>query len=74
MGKSTKIPVSFRFTEDEQGLLERVAEERFAGNRTKAVVEGLKLLDSQDEPSDEAFLAMLEKRLKVTRPKKGKRG
>jgi len=43
MGKSTKTPVSVRLSDDELDLLSQAAEQ-FGGNKTKAMVEGLKSL------------------------------
>lgn len=63
MGKSTKTPVSIRMTDDELALLERAAK-RFKGNKTKALVEGLKHVVGQNEMSREALLAEIERRLK----------
>ena len=63
MGKSTKTPVGLRMDEDELALLERAAK-RFKGNKTKAIVEGLKLVVGQNEMSKAALLAEIERRLK----------
>lgn len=63
MGKSTKIPVSFRFTEAEIALLDRAAK-RFDGNKTKAVVEGFKALLGQNEITKETLIAEITRRLK----------
>jgi hypothetical protein len=63
MGKSTKTPVGLRMDEDELALLERAAK-RFKGNKTKAIVEGLKLVAGQNEMSKAALLAEIERRLK----------
>lgn len=49
--------------ESELALLERAAK-RFKGNKTKAIVEGLKLVCGQNEISREALLAEIERRLK----------
>lgn len=43
MGKSTKTPVSIRMSDDELELLNQAAAQ-FDGNKTKAMVEGLKSL------------------------------
>ena len=63
MVKSTKTPVSVRMTDDELALLERAAK-RFKGNKTKAIVEGLKLACGQNEMSKAALMAELDRRLK----------
>lgn len=63
MGKSTKTPVGLRMDEDELALLERAAK-RFKGNKTKAIVEGLKLVVGQNEISKATLLAEIERRLK----------
>lgn len=48
---------------DELALLEKAAK-RFKGNKTKALVEGLKLVVGQNELSRAALLAEIERRLK----------
>lgn len=63
MGKSTKTPVGLRMDADELALLERAAK-RFKGNKTKAIVEGLRLVCGQNEMSKAALMAELERRLK----------
>lgn len=63
MGKSTKTPVSLRMDADELALLDRAAK-RFKGNKTKALVEGLKLVCGQNEISKALLLAELERRLR----------
>lgn len=63
MGKSTKIPVSFRFTEEEQRLLDQAAGQ-FDGNKTKAAVEGLRLLINPKKLTKEQLIAELQRRLK----------
>lgn len=63
MGKSTKTPVGFRFTEAELTLLDRAAK-RFDGNKTKAVIEGLKAVCGQNEISKETLIAEITRRLK----------
>lgn len=63
MGKSTKTPVSIRMADDELALLERAAK-RFGGNKTKAMVEGLKLVLGQNEISKEQLIAEITRRLK----------
>lgn len=63
MGKSKKTPVGLRMDEDELALLERAAK-RFKGNKTKAIVEGLKLVCGQNEMSKAALMAELDRRLK----------
>lgn len=63
MGKSTKTPVGFRFSEAELTLLEKAAK-RFGDNKTKAVVEGLKMVLGQNEISKETLIAEITRRLK----------
>ena len=63
MGKSTKTPVGLRMDADELALLERAAK-RFKGNKTKAIVEGLKLVVGQNEVSKATILAEIERRLR----------
>lgn len=63
MGKSTKTPVSIRMSDKELELLERAAK-RFDGNKTKALVEGLKLVLGQNEISKETLIAEITRRLK----------
>jgi hypothetical protein len=63
MAKNLKTPVSFRMTDAELALLDRAAK-RFDGNKTKALVEGLKLAAGQNEMSKTALLAEIERRLK----------
>lgn len=63
MGKSTKTPVGFRFDDAELALLEKAAK-RFGNNKTKAVIEGLKLVLGQNEISKETLLAEITRRLK----------
>lgn len=63
MGKSTKTPVGLRMDEDELALLERAAK-RFKGNKTKAIVEGLRLVCGQNEISKEMLIAEITRRLK----------
>lgn len=63
MGKSTKTPVGLRMDADELALLERAAK-RFKGNKTKAIVEGLRLVCGQNEMSKDALLAEIARRLK----------
>ena len=63
MGKSTKTPVGLRMDDDELALLERAAK-RFKGNKTKAIVEGLRLVCGQNEISKETLIAELQRRLK----------
>lgn len=64
MAKNQKAAVSFRLTEDEQALLTKVADERFGGNKTKALVEGLRALSDEKRMSKAALLAEIERRLK----------
>lgn len=63
MGKNLKTPVSVRLSDDELALLARAAK-RFGGNKTKALVEGLKAVCGQNEISRETLLAEIERRLK----------
>ena len=63
MGKSTKTPVSFRFTDAELALLDRAAQ-RFDGNKTKAVVEGLRAATGKNEISKELLIAEITRRLR----------
>lgn len=63
MGKSTKTPVGLRMDEDELALLERAAK-RFKGNKTRAIVEGLRLVVGQNEISKEMLIAEITRRLK----------
>lgn len=63
MGKSTKTPVGLRMDADELALLERAAK-RFKGNKTKAIVEGLRLVCGQNEISKETLIAEITRRLK----------
>lgn len=64
MGKNLKTPVSVRLSADELKILQQVADERFGGNKTKAVVEGLKRLTGKNGISRETLLAEIERRLK----------
>ena len=48
---------------DELALLERAAK-RFKGNKTKAIVEGLRLVCGQNEISKETLIAEITRRLK----------
>lgn len=65
MAKSKKTPVSFRYDDDELELLERAAE-LFDGNKTKATVEGLRLLLSpaKGKLTNADLIAELKRRLK----------
>lgn len=65
MAKSKKTPVSFRYDDDELALLDRAAE-LFDGNKTKATVEGLRMLLSpaKGKLTKAALLAEIERRLK----------
>jgi len=63
MGKSTKTPVGLRMDEEELALLERAAK-RFKCNKTKAIVEGLRLVCGQNEISKETLIAEITRRLK----------
>lgn len=63
MGKSTKTPVGIRMDADELALLERAAK-RFKGNKTKAIVEGLRLICDKNEISKETLIAEITRRLK----------
>jgi hypothetical protein len=56
------IPRSFRFQPDEIELLERLAEKH--GGAKAAVIAGLRALEAQKEPSNEALLKTLKARLK----------
>ncbi len=61
--KNLKTPVSFRLSEDELTLLDRAAEQ-FDPNKTKAVVEGLRLLVEGKKLSKAALMAEIGRRLK----------
>lgn len=63
MAKNLKTPVSFRLSEDELTLLDRAAEQ-FDANKTKAVVEGLRLLVEGKKLSKAALMAEIGRRLK----------
>lgn len=63
MGKSTKTSISVRLSTAELELLDRVAA-RHGGNKTKAIVESLRLTESKRELSKEALLAEIERRLR----------
>lgn len=63
MAKNLKTPVSFRLSEDELALLDRAAEQ-FDANKTKAVVEGLRLLVEGKRLSKAALMAEIARRLK----------
>lgn len=65
MAKVNKTPVSFRFSDDELKLLDQVAEQ-LDGNKTKAVVEGLRafLNPGKGRLTKAALMAELDRRLK----------
>lgn len=63
MGKNTKTPRSFRFSEAELKLLDRLSD-RFSGDKTKTIVAGLRALAGQNEISRETLLAEIERRLR----------
>lgn len=63
MAKAAKTPISVRLSTAEMELLDRVAA-RHGGNKTKAIVESLRLTESKRELSKEALLAEIERRLK----------
>jgi hypothetical protein len=66
MGKSTKTPASFRYSEEEMALLDRAAE-MFDGNKTKATVEGLKALlapTPKGKLTKAALMAEIDRRLR----------
>lgn len=63
MAKASKTPVSVRLADDELELLERAAK-RFKGNKTKAIVEGLKAVAGQNEISKATIIAEIERRMK----------
>lgn len=58
----TDHPKSFRFTAEEKAILDRLAEKYgYKG----AIMEGLRLLDGREEPTNEELVRMIEQRLKV---------
>lgn len=63
MAKDPKTPISVRLSTEEFELLERVAS-RHGGNKTKAIVESLRLIESKRELSREALLAEIARRIK----------
>lgn len=63
MAKAAKTPISVRLSTAEMELLDRVAA-RHGGNKTKAIVESLRLTESKRELSKEALLAEIERRLR----------
>lgn len=63
MTKAAKTPISVRLSAAEMELLDRVAA-RHGGNKTKAIVESLRLTESKRELSKEALLAEIERRLR----------
>jgi hypothetical protein len=66
MAKVNKTPVSIRMSADELELLDQAAEQ-FDGNKTKAMVEGLKALltpGPKGKMSKTALMAEIDRRLK----------
>lgn len=63
MAKPPKTPVSVRLSDSELDLLERAAK-RFKGNKTQAIVEGLKLAVGQNDLSKAELMAQIDRRLK----------
>ncbi len=63
MAKAPKTPVSVRLSTEELELLDRVAA-RHGGNKTKAVVESLRLTEAKRELTKEQLIAELQRRLK----------
>lgn len=62
MGKHLGTLKSFRFTEEELALLERLAREH--GGQKAAVMAGLRTLQGRAGVSDEELLALIAKRLR----------
>lgn len=63
MAKSTKTPISVRLTAEELKWLDKAAA-RYGGNKTQAIVAGLKREGGQNEISKELLIAEIARRLK----------
>lgn len=63
MATEKKTPISVRLTVEEMALLDRVAT-RHGGNKTKAIVESLRLTEAKKELTKEQLLAELARRIK----------
>lgn len=63
MGKNLKTPISVRMSPDELALLDKAAEQ-FGGNKTKALVEGLRQLVDGKRITKAQIIAEIERRLK----------
>lgn len=63
MGKNVKTPISIRLSPGELELLDKAAK-RYGGNKTMALVEGLKLANGLNEISKATIIAEIERRLR----------
>jgi len=63
MAKAPKQAISVRLSTEEFKLLERVAD-RHGGNKTKAIVESLRLTEAKREMSKEQLIAEITRRLR----------
>ena len=63
MGKSAKTPISVRLDAEELALLDKAAA-KFDGNKTKAVVAGLRAVLDGKELSKAQLLMILQRRLR----------
>ncbi len=62
MSTEARKTMSLRLSADEMKLLDRLAAKH--GDKTKAIVAGLKALDGSKEPTNAQLLAMLKARMK----------